>query len=101
MTVTIELSPEQEREIHAAAARKGAALEAFVRDAAIDAARDDTESPYRGLPRRTPADLLALAHEQGVGPLDLEALQNSGVWPEDETTDDFLATLRSWRREGA
>ncbi len=44
-----------------------------------------------------------LAAEQGVEPVQdldkfLEEVQ--GVWPEDETADEFIAAVRAWRREG-
>lgn len=57
--------------------------------------------------KRTPeqrealARLLKSAEEQGVKPLtrdDLEAMR--GVWPEDESIDDFIAAVRQWRSEG-
>lgn len=57
--------------------------------------------------KRTPeqrealARLLKSADEQGVKPLtreDLDAMR--GVWPEDESIDDFIAAVRQWRTEG-
>lgn len=51
--------------------------------------------------RQALARLLKLAEEQGVKPLtldDLEAMR--GVWPEDESIDDFIAAVRQWRSEG-
>jgi hypothetical protein len=48
-----------------------------------------------------PKDLLTLASEQGVKPLDFEELMSSPtLWPEEESVDDFIATVRRWRREG-
>jgi hypothetical protein len=44
--------------------------------------------------------LLRLAEEQGVKPMSWEQLKAMGdLWPEDESIDDFLATLRKWRNE--
>jgi hypothetical protein len=38
-----------------------------------------------------------LAAEQGVTPVtDIEALRGD-FWPEDEDSDEFLATIRAWR----
>ena len=45
--------------------------------------------------------LLKLAEEQGVKPLDLDALlQKADFWPEDESVDEFIATIDQWRSEG-
>lgn len=51
--------------------------------------------------REALARLLKSAQEQGVKPLtrdDLDAM--GGVWPEDESIDDFIAAVRQWRSEG-
>ena len=55
--------------------------------------------PYAGLPRRTPADALAVAAAQGVKPFDPDAFPGS-CWPEDETSEMFEAWLRRERDEG-
>jgi hypothetical protein len=48
-----------------------------------------------------PKDLLTLASEQGVKPFDFDELMATPtLWPEDESIDDFIATVREWRREG-
>ncbi|MEK6285086.1 MAG: hypothetical protein AABO57_05040 [Acidobacteriota bacterium] len=45
--------------------------------------------------------LLKLAEEQGVRPLDLDALlAKADFWPEDESIDEFIATVAEWRSEG-
>jgi hypothetical protein len=42
---------------------------------------------------------MRLAAEQGVEPVtDIKSLRGD-FWPEDESADDFLATLRAWREE--
>lgn len=47
-----------------------------------------------------PRDLQALAAEQKVKPVtNFDALLGD-FWPEDETADDFISTVRRWRREG-
>lgn len=44
------------------------------------------------------ADVHVLAERQGVRPIDdFDALL--GGWPEDEQIDDFIATIREWRRQ--
>jgi len=50
-----------------------------------------------------PKTIEQLAQEQGVGPFDFEAARReaAGIWPEDESIDDFLAFLYESRREGS
>ncbi|MFL6213093.1 MAG: hypothetical protein ACJ74J_04280 [Blastocatellia bacterium] len=57
--------------------------------------------------RRTPeqreawARLLKQAEEQGITPMTKEKLDAmAGVWPEDESVDEFLEARERWRREG-
>ena len=40
-----------------------------------------------------------LALEQGTKPLNFDEMLGD-FWPEDESTAEFLATLREWRTEG-
>jgi len=49
-----------------------------------------------------PKSLEEIAAEQGVGPFDFKAAQAeaAGIWPEDESADDFIAAVREWRQEG-
>ncbi len=50
--------------------------------------------------RETLAELQKLAEAQGVKPLDEKTLRAmAGVWPEDESVDEFLAAREKWRRE--
>jgi len=45
-------------------------------------------------------DVETLARRQGVGPLDFEKARRLGMfWPEDESIDEFIATVRRWRDE--
>lgn len=50
-----------------------------------------------------PKTIEQLAEEQGIGPFDFDAARQvaAGIWPEDESIDDFLAFLRESRRDGA
>lgn len=50
-----------------------------------------------------PKSLEEIAAEQGIGPFDFQAaLQDAaGLWPEEESADDFVAAVREWRSEGA
>jgi hypothetical protein len=48
-----------------------------------------------------PTDLATLAAQQGVGPVAKFEDLLVDVWPEDEDIDEFIATLRRWRREDA
>ena len=51
--------------------------------------------------REALARLLKMAEEQGVKPITKEQLDAmASVWPEDEDVDEFIATIRQWRREG-
>lgn len=51
--------------------------------------------------REALARLMKLAEEQGVKPLDFDALRKKAdFWPEDESIDEFIATIRKWRDEG-
>jgi hypothetical protein len=52
---------------------------------------------------KPPKTIEQLAEERGIGPFDFEAAraEAAGVWPEDESIDDFIAALRRWRCEGA
>ena len=44
------------------------------------------------------ADMSALAERQTIEPADnLDAL--SGGWPEDESVEEFVATMREWRSQ--
>jgi hypothetical protein len=45
-------------------------------------------------------DIWRLAKEQGVEPVrDISSLYGD-FWPEDESVEEFLVTLRRWRQEG-
>ncbi|MFN0112726.1 MAG: hypothetical protein ACKVZH_28035 [Blastocatellia bacterium] len=48
-----------------------------------------------------PPSLEKIAAEQGVGPFDVESARRQavGIWPEDESLDDFAAWLRESRQE--
>ena len=48
-----------------------------------------------------PADLATLAAQQGVRPVARFEDLLVDIWPEDEDIDEFIATLRRWRREDA
>ena len=46
------------------------------------------------------ADLQTLAARQGVHPVTNFDDLLGDFWPEEETADEFVATVRQWRREG-
>ena len=61
-------------------------------------ALDEKRTPEQ---REALARLLKLAEEQGVKPLDMDAvLAKADFWPEDESIDEFIATIAEWRSEG-
>ncbi len=45
-------------------------------------------------------DLPTLMARQGFTPLRDPLALAEGIWPEDESVDDFLAAREGWRREG-
>ncbi len=62
-----------------------------------------TESPPilsgRAFREQRPKTWQELATEQGVRPIPFDELLGSGG-PDDESVDEMIATIRSWRREG-
>jgi hypothetical protein len=44
-------------------------------------------------------DLPTLIAQQGFRPLTDPLALAEGIWPEDESVDDFLAARETWRRE--
>lgn len=68
--------------------------------------QNSNQSPSNGRLELTelieaPKSIEELAAEQGVKPFDFKAAteEAAGVWPEDESADDFIAAVREWRRE--
>ena len=51
----------------------------------------------------TPKSIEEMAAEQGIKPFDFAEARAAaaGIWPEEESLDDFTAWLRESRREGA
>jgi len=43
------------------------------------------------------ASIQTVAAEQGVGPVTNFGVLLGDFWPEDESADDFVAAVRSWR----
>lgn len=73
-------------------------------DEIVAAARQLSLEERRALVRliEPPKPLEQIAAEQGIKPFDFKAAQieAEGLWPEDETADDFNAAVRQWRNEG-
>lgn len=46
-----------------------------------------------------PVSLAQLAEEQGVKPISDATRLLGNFWPEDESADDFVNTIRAWRDE--
>jgi hypothetical protein len=46
-------------------------------------------------------DLDILAAQQGVSAVSNFDSLLGDIWPEEECADQFIATIREWRREGA
>jgi hypothetical protein len=64
-------------------------------------AEDALADHQRSEPSEAQRRLMKLAEEQGVKPLDFDALlAKADFWPEDESIDDFIAAVQEWRSEG-
>jgi predicted transcriptional regulator len=103
MTLQIDLPPELARRLEDEAARCGQEPTEFARTAIEEklnaTAHASTGTLYHGLPRHDPSELVELARQQGA-PLAAHFEDLLGdFWPEDESADEFLETLREWRRE--
>ena len=47
-----------------------------------------------------PKTLAELAEEQGVKPFNFAEASNAAMfWPEDESVDEFVSTVRAWRQD--
>jgi plasmid stability protein len=104
MTLTIDLPQELAQRLEEEAARHGQAPAEYARAALeekLAAAGSGPEgSLYAGLPRRSPRELIDLARQQGA-PVAVRFEDLLGdFWPENESADEFMATLREWRRDG-
>lgn len=56
---------------------------------------NDTEAQQRPAFFEPPPDLATLARLQGTAPVDFdEMMATPEHWPDDESVDDFIATLR-------
>jgi len=106
--LTIEMTPELEQRLEEEAAKSGQSVaevafvilrQRFAPPASGASVREDVRALFEGLPRRTPADLLALAEAQGVKPVERFEDLLGDFWPEEETGDQFLAWLREERRD--
>jgi hypothetical protein len=107
-TLQIDISRELKRELQHEAERRGQSMEEvaaaaleerFAPHAAKAGIPDEVRSLFEGLPRRSPADLLALAKLQGVKPVERFEDLLGDFWPEDETCDEFIAWLREGRQD--
>ena len=105
MSLTLS-DPNQERKIRDLANLRKESPEKVLKDIvgqALSESRNGDAGDSRTVPHGffdPPPSLEALSAAQGVEPLsDVNALSGD-FWPEDETADDFIATVRKWRREG-
>lgn len=65
-----------------------------------DVATESTIVSGRDFVAAPQIDWQAVAAEQGVRPLGNLREVIGDFWPEDESVDDFIATVRGWRSEG-
>lgn len=62
---------------------------------------NDTEAQHRPAFFEPPPDLATLARLQGTAPVDFDELMATPEhWPDDESVDEFIASVREWRTEG-
>ena len=63
-------------------------------------AKQEIESPPDADDFNAALDVEALARQQGVGPFNFAVARELGkFWPEDESIDEFITTVRQWRDE--
>jgi hypothetical protein len=81
--------------------RKGEEYARSLLEAAFPKQSDEVSAPaWEGLPRRAPEELDTLARAQGASPAANMDELIGDFWPDDESSDEFIATIRRWRREG-
>ncbi|HVF98610.1 MAG TPA: hypothetical protein VND68_02120 [Chloroflexia bacterium] len=61
--------------------------------------RRDDEKGHSTQDFYTHISLEELAERQGVKPVTDPSTLAGNFWPEDETAEEFIATLRQWRKE--
>jgi hypothetical protein len=107
-TLRIEVSRATERELQREAARCGHSVEdvaaavleeRFLPPPEESLIPEDVRSLFECLPRRSPAELSALAEVQGVKPVTRFEELLGDFWPDGETGDEFLAWLREGRQD--
>jgi hypothetical protein len=59
-----------------------------------DAEKRPTTVPYTSSGHPSVEQLMA---EQGTGPITDVSLLHGSFWPEDESVEEFVATVREWR----
>jgi hypothetical protein len=102
--LTIEVSPELKKRLQDTATKRGLKLGEFVRlllEVSPYVEREPGPAVGENGLRHMPQEKVeALARVQGA-PLAVRFEDLLGdFWPEDESCDDFIATIRQWRREG-
>jgi hypothetical protein len=61
-------------------------------------AKQEIETSTNADDFNTVLDVETLARQQGVGPFNFALARQLGkFWPEDESIDEFIATVRRWR----
>jgi plasmid stability protein len=102
--IAVDLSPELEQQLREDAAREGYDVEAFVRrtleERLASSGRPTPALAAAGLQQRSPEELLALARDQGVGPVTRFEDLLGDFWPEEESVDLFLEARKRWQWEG-
>ena len=105
--MNLQLPPEIEQRIIAAAKagdydRVAEQLAAAIRSEGANVFAGVTPNGETSLPVMPGrVDIDELSNAQGVAPFNASHRAPSGVWPDDESTDDFLAFLKQSRNEHA
>jgi hypothetical protein len=104
MAFTIELSPEAERLLHEAAEAQGRSpgdlAGAWLEERLSQAAETRARLLPDGLPPRPQTELLELARQQGVQPVQDPSALLGDFWPGDESVEEFMEARRAWQWEG-
>lgn len=101
-TMVIEFNPSEEEKIIEQDGAPTAVVMTFERYRALLNGSAGLRARDEEIRRRSDAfkrgfELEELARQQGVGPIQDPDSLKANFWPEDESIDDFIATIRYWR----
>src|SRR4051812_29921354 len=101
----IEVSSELMKRLRHTAAKRGLELNQFIQlllEVSPYVEREpEPGAGENGLRHLSPEELEAMSRLQGAKPVARFEDLLGNFWPEGEDIDDFIATIRRWRREGS